>query len=624
MPLDRTIVRAAIHPAIGIARVGNSPDEFFIGPELPYATNAPAGGYKDAAGALKRQAARFRIYGYNASGALVDELTADDATIIWSVHLANKKAAWYNFEVALDVVSTMPCARRNPAFVGAQRQQLVIDPGPRKIGGRSRHGRAAIFDTGTFCGQPVYLGELHTDRQGRLLVLGGHGHAASAFAHNPPSTYANNTGWYDDTSDGPVEATVQINGRVVPVDPAWVVVAPPNYAPDIISVVSMYDLLVDTFQDQWFAIGATPSFTRDIAPLLIRFCEQQWVNYGFFVQFGSGGPNEFVRSDLMARLASNRAEFAELRRQIFNMFRNPGSPLLDVEGWPPMYGDDVSGVASDPRQLFSVTATQYRDLKSWVAGTFIADWDVRDRSPAQRIEDLPLADQPKTLDQAALTFCLGGPFHPGCELTWPMRLVSMYRAPFRIRPRPDDQPEPDYGDLLTSEIATAAAGPLSSSGPGDLTRWMAVPWHTDTASCQAGYTASYDPFLPTFWPARVPNHVLREHEYQRLIDRSLPVEERLLAFQTRMSWPRSLPPEYLNRIRAMVEQFDRLGVVERRDRPEDLPALPADLYVESEIGFSESPDPQVVSQQQVQVGADQIRRERHGTVNQHIHPRTKR
>jgi len=621
---DRMVVRAAIHPGIGIARVGNSPDEFFVGPELPYPSGAPDGGYKDPAGALKRQAARFRIYGYDAAGEIVGELTADDASISWSVHLANKKAAWYNFEVALDIANTMPCTRRNPGFVGEQRQQLVIDPGPRRISGRNRHGRAAIFDTGTFCGQPVYLGELHTDRQGRLLVLGGHGHAASAFPHNPPTTFANNLGWHDDTSDGPVEATVQINGRTIPVDPAWVVVAPPNYAPDIISVQTMYDVLFDTYQDQWFALGQTPSFTRDIAPLLMRFCEQQWVNYGFFVQFGRGGPNEFVRADYLDRLASARPEYAELRRQIFHMFRNPASQVLDIEGWPPMYGDDVSGPATDPRQLLSITATQYGYLKQWAAGTFVADWEQRDRSPAQRIEDVPIAQQPGVLDQAALTFCLGGPFHPGCELTWPMRSITLYRAPFRIRPRSANQPEPDYGEILTTAIVTSAGGPLTASSPGDLTRWMAVPWHTDTASCQAGYTAAYEPFLPTFWPARVPNHVLREHEYQHLIDKNLPTEERLLAFQTRMSWPRSLPPVYLDTIRAMVDHFDQLGVVERRDGPADLPEIPPDVYVEAEIGFTDSPDHEVVQRQQVRIGADQLRRERHGTINNAIQPRSKR
>ena len=57
-----------IFPAIGIARVGNSPTEFFIGPERVGETSAPEGGFKDAQGRIKRQAARFRIFGYDATG----------------------------------------------------------------------------------------------------------------------------------------------------------------------------------------------------------------------------------------------------------------------------------------------------------------------------------------------------------------------------------------------------------------------------------------------------------------------------------------------------------------------------------------------------------------------------
>lgn len=59
MVQDTTIVSAAIYPAIGIARVGNSKDEYFIGPEIPWPDHKPAGFYKDGTGALKRQAARF-------------------------------------------------------------------------------------------------------------------------------------------------------------------------------------------------------------------------------------------------------------------------------------------------------------------------------------------------------------------------------------------------------------------------------------------------------------------------------------------------------------------------------------------------------------------------------------
>jgi L-Lysine epsilon oxidase N-terminal len=86
--IDETIVRAAIYPAIGVARVGNSRDGYFIGPEVRAPMKHPAGFYKDATGALKRQAARFRVYGLNAAGKVVKELTADNAQLTWRVHTA--------------------------------------------------------------------------------------------------------------------------------------------------------------------------------------------------------------------------------------------------------------------------------------------------------------------------------------------------------------------------------------------------------------------------------------------------------------------------------------------------------------------------------------------------------
>src|SRR5262245_25990204 len=59
-PLAR-VVAVAVHPAIGIARVGNSADSFFLGPDLPGALPVAPNGFKDAAGAIARQAARFRV-----------------------------------------------------------------------------------------------------------------------------------------------------------------------------------------------------------------------------------------------------------------------------------------------------------------------------------------------------------------------------------------------------------------------------------------------------------------------------------------------------------------------------------------------------------------------------------
>src|SRR6266481_1526871 len=82
-----------IHPAIGIARIGNSPDEFFIGPEHLGEHPHPAGGFKDGQCRVKRQAARFRIYAHHDDGT-VEEITKAKAKITWTVELANKKAAF--------------------------------------------------------------------------------------------------------------------------------------------------------------------------------------------------------------------------------------------------------------------------------------------------------------------------------------------------------------------------------------------------------------------------------------------------------------------------------------------------------------------------------------------------
>ena len=141
------VERIVIHPAIGVARVGNSPDDWFLGPETPGPHPVPPGGFKDAAGRLKPQAARFRLYGLDANDQVVAEVTADDADITWTVHLANTKAAWYTFDIALDIPQAkgLPAAPLQPApdpqisprrnLVITERESLRIDPGPRSIGG---------------------------------------------------------------------------------------------------------------------------------------------------------------------------------------------------------------------------------------------------------------------------------------------------------------------------------------------------------------------------------------------------------------------------------------------------------------------------------------------------------
>ena len=102
--LDR-ITSCAIHPALGVAQIGRSPTDFYLAPEVP-GGDANPGSFKDANGHTKREGARFRVYGYAADRSVVKELTLADADILWRVHVANRKAAWYNFEKRLILGST--------------------------------------------------------------------------------------------------------------------------------------------------------------------------------------------------------------------------------------------------------------------------------------------------------------------------------------------------------------------------------------------------------------------------------------------------------------------------------------------------------------------------------------
>ncbi len=584
------IVQCVIHPGIGIARVGNSPTEYFIGPETPTMPAVTSDGlFKDAQGRIRRQVAKFRIYGLDADGNVVKELTADDADINWTVHLANKKAIWFDFESALDIPTAQPTTRRNAKFAG-DRAELLIDPGPRSVAGKNAQ---AAFDTGKFLGATVPLGEIKTDDVGNLLVFGGFGTSASPT--NKPITGFNNIEWYDDVSDGPVSATVTIGDQPISVTSAWVIVAPPDYAPGIKSVVTMYDIAYQVAVEQrWIKPPDEISFTENIYPIFERFTNLQWVNNGFYLDFGWGSPGDFLSSENLSRLSSNAPESKPLREKIFNSFRNPDYKETQAHALPPFYGDGVADIPLDgnPRNWLAVTHVQYEWLRQWAAGEFRPGFDPELVKP-RTLDELPLADRPHALDKAALDFCLGGAFHPGCEATWPMRHDVLYSGPFRIKPLLQDKSK-HHGLVLTPEVAVSDDGPINGSLPGDLTRWMVLPWQADTASCGAGYEPQVNPFFPTFWPARVPNQVLPEMHYRQAIDPEASEVQRLKQFSLRLDWLRDLlyltqtgPIEKINQFLA---DWSKVGVVTRQEIPEGNSLLPPVVHVEMQNELIEKPD----------------------------------
>ena len=285
-----------IHPGIGIARLGDSPSEFCISPEKPTAlpidcdeqgnsllsddgeSEIAIAKFKDSEGRIKRQAARFKVYVYDDQSPEGRPLKLGDpikgggnegvlVDIQWQVYLANKKAVWYEFNALQGEHGySQSHPRRNADITDPEaRQRLIIDPGPQVVNVTNR--RTAYFNKDhddlyapTFP-PPLKphsietLGELKTDNQGRLIVLGGHGNsgtAKSGFGHPRIEGYANNDGWFDDTSDGSVMARLVMYSenvdqhRFIDVEyPAWVIVGYPAYVPEILDVVTLDDVIYD-------------------------------------------------------------------------------------------------------------------------------------------------------------------------------------------------------------------------------------------------------------------------------------------------------------------------------------------------------------------------------------------
>ena len=563
-----------VHPAIGIARVGNS-EHYFIGPEAPGPFELPEGGTKRN-GMIQRQAARFRVFAKLEDGRYF-ELTADFARIAWTVEIANLKAGWYQFNNAMDLQPSnlvIPSGRRNAQVAGAARAALDICPTPLGIEGRDVSGPAYQFRNGLWHGQPVYLGELRTDDAGRLVFLGGLGTSKPQVPGTRPTTFANNDGWHDDTSDGPVRARVQIGAWSKEATPGFVVTAPPNYAPGIAPIVTMYDTVLDMFIARGdLAAAARPSFTTHIWPIFERITGHQWVNHGFYLLAGHGSPLDARDPTVIARLNDASAANADFRDRIFRLFREPGNLAPHPEKLPPIYGDTFGDSNDLGLAQLSLTPTMHAALRQWAQGDFAADWTGMPTFPD--IDAIPVDLRPSALDRAALEGIIGGPFHPGIELTWIMRQPRLWARPFRLAAlAPGAAVRQDYGATLTSDVCLGPGGPCDGAGPGSLTRWLGLPWQTDEASCDSAraYNPSHFLTVPSFWGARVPNEVLsREnfdfaHRKPNAPGQGYSPTQRLKHFSRRDNWLRDIQGRgYPDRIANMVTEWWSIGIVEPHD-----------------------------------------------------------
>lgn len=544
-----------IHPAIGFARVGDSPDSFYLEPTkvggLPTeydetGQEVPVKNFKDA-GQIRRQAARFRIYRYE-DGKNPVEVSACAGkglkSVKWKVHMANKKSAWWNFSELQGDVLLGPedtdvrqskywkgPTLRNPTV--ADRKTLITDPGPRTL---SEPGGWVELDALSAPGDypfvnfpdqaitpyPVTtLGRVKMTERGELLVLGGHGNTGGPVGV-PLVSFAGGDGWFDDVGDGPVTAEIETEeGAVLALD-AWVVSASPKFAPELVNIATLADTFIDVgvrsmglcpalYGNGMFNDDYVASFERDIRPIFESMKGYRWVaNVDAMVSAATPGFD----------LADAGEARREQRRALFSIFRDPGSGktapelapdhqrLFADNGFPmmPMNSGDNSIRNYYIEKFMALTPTQYHLLRQWSEGKFVLE----------RENDWAAWASP--LDIATAGNAVGEPMAPGIEVTWTMRNPDVLTPgdPFRIKsvPRSDFYLNPDRDETIAGNGCEA----------GDLTKRMAVPWQADFFDCtvqDVNFTTSKSnktisnlnmiPIAPSFyaywWPAQSPYNV---------------------------------------------------------------------------------------------------------------------
>ncbi|MES2887593.1 MAG: LodA/GoxA family CTQ-dependent oxidase [Pseudomonadota bacterium] len=518
-----------IHPAIGIARVGNADrNTFFVGPEVPglgprgdttVGTLVPD--FKSG-GLIKPQAARFRIWEYvdDGKGNWVPsrEINLDEkdcVSLVWTAHLANRKGSFFEFAYLAGL--ERPAAKRRNDTQN-ERRKLEIDPLPRTISGRKakpvefRKGKSSNPAKELWplpAPSPVldYLGELRTDDAGRLLVIGGKGLGYNQGGTPLGADPFNNDKWFDDVSDGPVQATLTLKrggkNKVVKVEPAWVLCGPPDFAPTLTNQVTLYDVLYDMaaremtvplkeglfstvlkplrdINAEFKANGGPklttfqPSFDDDIFPILRR---AQETVFTFAALAGSHGTLKGYGT-----LGDSSAGAKPARQAVFNRLRAPGVVGVGGAANMPLLHGDAYGQVAHARFGLTVTETQYAMLKRWVDGQFVKSAGT---FPPLRPAWMA-AVSPHGLDRAALENCVGGALGPGIEVGWQIRHTKLYASPFRI----------DHS--ATSQY-------LGDSKPiraGHFSRQMALPWHTDFLACTLQDGRGW-------WPAQRPDIVYK-------------------------------------------------------------------------------------------------------------------
>lgn len=645
-----------LHPTINFARVGTS-DEYYLSPEtsagLPVENGDDTVGglpiragtenetitsadLRDAQGNLKRQAARFRIFVYDfeppdryPGGQGVEVLPGQELPdgrvvkdVVWTVHLANKKANAYNvvnsegLEAYAD--GKVPQLRNSEEYGTVDSPQrltrLVIDPGPRAIKS-SQKRRTVSFDAATVASysngrggirrkrnypklfpqdsydrlfQPTgpleTLGELRTDEQGRLLVLPGFGRTAAVYDEYgdpiPLTGDLNNTGWFDDAADGPVSATLVFDdGTTEEVFGAWVVCGDPAYAPQIRNVVSVWDDVYDAWvreldlQPEIFAGGEfnrnfRPAFDTDIFPVFRASLMQRWT---------ANLPELAIKAHAAVDAIRGTDDPAKTIMAGLAFIRNPNRENELSVGVPLM----PLSLGEAGTDFLAVTKTQY---------FFLEQWDRNHFDPGGGAKLGP----GEYLDMASLANCLGGRYVPGIEVSYPIRQPDLYitdwqtsgSGPFRVKHKPLHYAKAKSGQPFLTGGWIPLHDMTDGLEPGDISKFMSIPWQTDYNSCSIHQpsintsgenTATGSPLtLYWSWPSQRPDAVYPASE---VVNGVLPSQVWSIRGPGTLTTDPKSSATFQKALQS-VEQWDRIGVVLQGTAIDDGGPYPPDFFLE--------------------------------------------
>ncbi len=548
-----------------------------------------------------------------------------------------------------------------------------------KIGGlfpfpRNGEKKSNIASKMKTVSKEVSLGTIEYDKdaakpehEGSLIFYSGDGVSASLNPSDLNTDFADNSNWYDDICDGRVTAkitnlkTQEVFSLDGPEAAAWIATAPPDYAPQINPISSLYDLVTGADPDKLKTDEA--SCLSMVLPLFFKFYQMQWVNLGdFLAPSFKEEVDKLTTAGNFDFLYTPSKESQATRERIFQLFRNPrydyiNEPIipskdmtdfnaLGVGATPlqlPYYVGDGINYPGSPAQWFAIPPMLYDQLKQWSEGNFttpesLSTFMAKDPYKNDHYKQNPMivlgeyyrgqfvdaanspAKAPLLMTRAVLETLYGGGFHPGVELTWPMRHKQMYcENHLKFNSVNDNKEEKynlfglrevrvnsvsgkeqdevffnDFGFLMTPDDVRQSMDKKNEEywlwkiTPGDLTKWMGIPWQSDAGSCQAVWTDSQYP-VPAWWAANLPIDVLTHETYKNINDQSdkAPIlETKRNMYASRLPWLHTTDTGYvgyhaeggyLNGLINMVYKWDQIGMVAAR--PLDLKGYPEIAYV---------------------------------------------